>query len=103
MRNDWISTETRQLLAEKRENDYKWRAKRYNQDTMTMILFFILLLPILSLSLKSEEFEPVYMYREAGVFFTCKQCRTSQWQDSTSANWRGEYFCTACGTKMGDE
>jgi len=116
MKPDWLANESREILSEKMEKDYKSKKKRYNQDTFVLIMYFLMMIPILTLSLHAEELpcyelifdneefeEPIYLYKDEGVFFTCKRCRTSQWQSSRNANWRGEYFCRKCGTKMGDE
>lgn len=116
MKPDWLANETREIQCEKFERDYKNKNKRYNQDTFVMIMYFLMLIPIFSLSLHATELpcneyffedeyfeQPIYIYQDDGVFFTCKRCRTSQWQSYKNANWRGEYFCRKCGTKMGDE
>ncbi len=40
---------------------------------------------------------------DGGVFFTCKRCRTAQWQSTRDADWAGRFYCKQCGIKMGDE
>lgn len=49
----------------------------------------------------SEEcvLENQHIYANDGVWFMCKNCRLCQWQSSSQANWRGEYFCKGCGNK----
>jgi hypothetical protein len=111
MKYNCISTRLRRLINEKKASAQINRKNRNNSDTHTLLLYMLFLIPlVLTMVLKAE----VYMnedmceidtciFKDAGVFFTCKRCRNSQWQDARNQNWRGEYHCAVCGVRMGDE
>jgi hypothetical protein len=118
MKNNTICTRIRKLIWEKRAYAEKKRKNRYDSDTYTMILYMLLLVPlILTMALKADVYvNDVYInkdlgvyeidacvFKDPGVFFTCKRCRNSQWQDAKNADWRGNFYCTVCGVRMGDE
>jgi hypothetical protein len=105
-KNEWLDTQQRIFRLEQ-------KTKRTG-DTKMLLKFMILLLPLLlyAISLhgdiKKRDTQIAHKHRymqqmDGGVYFTCKRCRTAQWQKKDQADWRGYYYCTNCRCRMGDE
>ena len=103
-KNKWLDNEIRMLKIAT-----NMKQKKY--DTNLLLKFLFLLLPLL-LFASTLHGTPTAAYfikhrhvkqSDGGVYFTCKKCRTSQWQDRSLADWRGNFYCRNCGCKMGDE
>lgn len=80
------------------------KKKSPEKDTVTLIYFLLLLTSVVFLFSCPKIFshEPIqYSSQPNGAFWTCKRCRTSQWSNQT--DWRGDYYCSKCGVKMGQE
>jgi hypothetical protein len=103
-KNDYLDYEIKKLRLSTRIAEKK-------NETKMLIKFLFLLIPLLFFGISLHAAPPneaILRHRHArqvdgGVQFTCKRCRTSQWQDKRQADWRGDYFCGFCGTKMGSE
>lgn len=97
MNRDWIDTEEKNILKDMKN-------KRYPQDTKTLIFFILVLIPLAFFSFFPKAFAEIpsaHCSYDEGVFWTCKRCRTSQW--SNQRDWMGNYYCSHCGIRKGDE
>ncbi len=110
-KNEWLDEEIQKLRYDEKLSRRNKAEKR--KETWMVAKFLCLLLPLLfyavflhgssgyyhSKLLKTRYIKQV----DGGVQFTCKRCRTSQWQDKNNADWRGNYYCRKCGCKIGEE
>ncbi len=102
-KNDYLDYEMRKLRLDTKNTQKK-------RDTNMLLKFLFLLMPLLFIGVSLHASPHIWHFThryvrqvDGGVQFTCKRCRTSQWQDKRQADWRGDYYCKACGTKMGQE
>lgn len=102
-RNDYLDYEMRKLRLDTKNTQKK-------RDTNMLLKFLCLLLPLLFIGVSLHATASISNLKrqyvrqiDGGVQFTCKRCRTAQWQDKRQADWRGDYYCKACGVKMGAE
>lgn len=97
MNNDWIEQETQYLSSERRKRDVA-------NDTSTMIRYLIILFPLLFYACTcnaecdyfEENFTEYASYGD-GYWWTCRNCRTSQW--SNQRDWTGHFYCGNCGLR----
>lgn len=101
MNNEWLDNEIECISKEKKK-------KFKNNDTKTMIQFIILLLPLLfiGMMLHAKNIDEINRLdsecaRDDGIWWTCRRCRMSQW--SNLRDWMGNYHCSNCGVRAGDE
>jgi len=102
-KNDYLDYEIKKLRLSTRITEKK-------NETKMLIKFLFLLIPLLffgislhAMPAKCHLQQRYIRQADGGIQFTCKRCRMSQWQHRNQADWRGNYYCANCGTKMGDE
>ncbi len=101
-KNDYLDYEIRKLKLDVTKAKSKG-------DNQMLLKFLCVLIPLLciGISLHAAPKCPLqhrYVRQvDGGVQFTCKRCRTNQWQDRNQADWAGNFYCRACGTRMGTE
>jgi len=100
--NEWLNKEIKFVEIENK------RDRNKNYDTITMIKCFVLFIPliVIGISLNANESFDVstqraLIVRSASAQWRCKVCRNYIYTDEH--DWRGDYYCPVCGTKMGDE
>lgn len=92
MDSNWIEKEIYSLERIKKCKNVKGRS-------VVLIKFFLMLLAVFFYSTQINAI-PMFKAMDGGQHFVCNKCRTSQWQDSSNANWAGKYHCKACGNQL---
>lgn len=105
MQKDWLEEEINEINKEIKKN-----SKMKKSDTKTMFRFLLFLIPFLGYAIYSNasiecprcgsELE-IGIKAEKGVSWRCKKCK--RYNYSETPDWMGNYYCTTCGTRMGDE
>ena len=95
--NDWLNGEIHDLKYDMIKKERQRDANVFSRMMRFLLPLFLLVVVLPGVTAAIAYKKPTV--RHKGVFWTCTHCRTSQWQDTSRKDWKGEYYCGNCGRK----
>jgi len=95
IKNEWVEMEIEAISKQRKK-------RKPNLDNIMFVKLFLMITavffcsPVLDAKPRVAHRYGVSYTEGGGVCFTCRHCRTAQWQDISNTDWRGYFYCVAC-------
>jgi hypothetical protein len=93
IKDHWVEKEMEEILKERKN----MRKSKRQPDLKCWIFFFFTAICLLCVNLHGSETNQTFLAGGAGVSWRCSACGNHCW--SNAKDWKGDYYCNACGKK----